>query len=142
MSERDSADVSDETIPGARAAAVMEKLIAAADVSRVYGEPIRHADSLLIPVAEVLTVGGFGMGSGRGMGADRDGSPRRGSGGGGGGGGQTLARGIAVIVASPDGVRVEPVFDVTKIALAALTAAGFVWASWRGMSRTKRAFRR
>jgi hypothetical protein len=39
-------------------------------------------------------------------------------------------------------VRVEPVFDATKIALAALTAAGFIWASWKGMSKPKRSFRR
>jgi hypothetical protein len=31
-----------------------------------------------------------------------------------------------VVINSPEGVRVEPVVDVTKIALAALTAAGFM----------------
>jgi hypothetical protein len=44
---------------------------------------------------------------------------------------------VAVIVASPDGVEVRTVIDVTKIALAALTAAGFVMAAWRGMKRPK-----
>jgi hypothetical protein len=33
---------------------------------------------------------------------------------------------VAVVVASAEGVRVEPVLDVTKIALAALTAMGFM----------------
>jgi hypothetical protein len=33
---------------------------------------------------------------------------------------------VAVIVASPSGVQVQPVIDVTKVALAALTAAGFM----------------
>jgi uncharacterized spore protein YtfJ len=125
-------------LPADRAAGLVEKLISAADVSRVFGEPIRNGDTLLIPAAEILTMAGFGMGSGGGINADSRGRPRRGEGGGGGGGGRTLARSVAVIVASSDGVRVKPIFDVTKIALAALTAAGFVWASWRGMSRPKR----
>jgi hypothetical protein len=33
---------------------------------------------------------------------------------------------VAVVVASPEGVRVEPVVDITKIALAGLTALGFM----------------
>jgi uncharacterized spore protein YtfJ len=128
--------------PGNRAADVVERLIAAADVSKVYGEPIRQGDTLMLPAAEVLSIAGFGMGSGGGVGRDRQGTPQRGGGGGGGGGGQTLARSVAVIVSSPEGVRVRPVIDFTKIALAALTAAGFVFASWRGMSRPRGFFGR
>lgn len=118
---------------GDRVAGVMESLISAADVSKVYAEPILHGDTLLLPAAEVLAVAGFGIGSGSGVGP-----ASRGGGGGGGGGGRTLARGVAVIVSSPRGVSVKPVFDFTKIALAALTAAGFVWASWKGMARARR----
>jgi uncharacterized spore protein YtfJ len=114
---------------------VMERLISAADVSRAYGEPIHHGQALLLPAAEVLAIAGFGMGSGSGVGPD---GRSRGHGGGGGGGGQALARSVAVIVSTPGGVTVKPVFDFTKIALAALTAAGFVWASWKGMARPKR----
>jgi uncharacterized spore protein YtfJ len=121
-----------------RAAQVMEKLIAAADVSRVYGPPIAKGDTLIIPAAEVLTIAGFGMGGGSGTASDADGKPRRGRGGGGGGGGRTLARSVAVIVASPAGVEVKPILDLTKIALAALTAAGFVWGSWKAMGQPQR----
>lgn len=129
--------------PASRAADVVEKLISVGDVSKVYGEPILHGDSLLLPAAEILAIAGFGMGSRGRAGRDREGNPQRGGGSGeGGGGGQTLARSVAVIVASPEGVRVKPVFDFTKIALAALTAAGFVFASWRGMSKPKRFFER
>ncbi len=117
-----------------RAAGVLERLIAAADVAKVYGEPIRHGDRLLLPAAEVLAVAGFGEGSGSGVDTR---TRRRGGGGGRGGGGRTLARTVAVIVSEPDSVRVEPVFDYTKIALAALTAAGFVWASWRGLRKPR-----
>lgn len=127
---------------GDRAADVMTRLIGAADASRVYAEPVAHGDTLLIPAAEVLAVAGFGIGAGSGSGPDAEGRLRSGGGGGGGGGGRTLARGVAVIVSTPDGVRVEPVIDVTKIALAALTAAGFVWAAWRGLSRGPRFFGR
>src|SRR5512143_840053 len=94
---------------GARAAAVMERLIAAADVAKVYGEPIRSGDTLLLPAAEVLAVAGFGVGSGTGIQRDTRGRPQGGRGGGGGGGGRTLSRAVAVIVASPEGVRVRPI---------------------------------
>jgi uncharacterized spore protein YtfJ len=141
MTPNGEVDDRPENAAGDRAARVMERLLAAADVSRVYGEPIRHGDTLLIPAAEVLTIAGFGTGSGAGVRPDPRGEPGRGAGGGGGGGGRTLARSVAVIVASPEGVRVEPVFDFTKIALAALTAAGFVWASWRGMAKPRRFLR-
>lgn len=114
---------------------VMERLISAADVSKAYGKPIHHGQVLLLPAAEVLAIAGFGMGSGSGIGPD---GRSRGRGNGGGGGGQALARSVAVIVSTPEGVTVKPVFDFTKIALAALTAAGFVWASWKGLARPKR----
>jgi len=61
-----------------------------------------------------------------------------GGGGGGGGGGQTLSRPVAVIIASPDGVRVEPVADRTKVLMAAITAAGFVAGMFFRMSRGPR----
>lgn len=118
-----------------RAASVMEALIASADVSKVYAAPIEHGERLLIPAAETFAAAGFGMGSGAGEIGQRTGRARRGGGGGGGGGGRTFARSVAVIVSSPDGVEVRPVIDVTKIALAALTAAGFVWAAWRKAKR-------
>jgi uncharacterized spore protein YtfJ len=130
--------------PVERVGRIMEKLLDAADVAKVYGEPIAHGQLLLIPAAEVVAVAGVGMGSGGavgfpsaslGAGSGEQGQRSRGSGGGGGGGGRTMARSVAVIVASPDGVEVRPVFDWTKIALAAFTAAGFIVASWKGMKR-------
>ncbi|MBN1630162.1 MAG: hypothetical protein JW990_10390, partial [Thermoleophilia bacterium] len=51
-----------------------------------------------------------------------------GGGGGGGGGGGSIGRPVATIIIGPDGVSVKPVFDVTKIGLAALTAFGAVGA--------------
>ncbi len=104
----------------------MEEFLAAADVRVVYGEPIQHDDTMIIPTAEVLCGLGFGVGSGSGTSTDNPDKPAQGSGSGGGGGGRILSRPVAVVVASPEGVRVEPVVDVTKIALAGLTAFGFM----------------
>jgi uncharacterized spore protein YtfJ len=105
----------------------MEEFLAAADVRVVYGEPIEHDDTVIIPTAEVLCGLGFGVGSGSGTSADQSpDKPSLGSGSGGGGGGRILSRPVAVVVASPEGVRVEPVVDITKIALAGLTAVGFM----------------
>ncbi len=104
----------------------MEEFLAAADVRVVYGEPILHDDTMIIPTAEVLCGLGFGVGSGSGTSTDNPDKPAQGSGSGGGGGGRILSRPVAVVVASPEGVRVEPVVDITKIALAGLTALGFM----------------
>jgi len=82
---------------------------------------------MIIPTAEVLCAFGFGIGSGSGSTSDENPEkPSQGSGSGGGGGGRILSRPVAVVVASPEGVRVEPVVDITKIALAGLTAIGFM----------------
>jgi uncharacterized spore protein YtfJ len=94
-------------------------------VEKVYGKPIENGDTLIVPTAEILCGMGFGVGSGSGNQMDEE-AANRGEGGGGGGGGRVLSRPVAVIIASPEGVRVEPVIDPTKIALAALTAAGFM----------------
>jgi uncharacterized spore protein YtfJ len=106
----------------------LEMFLETASVDRVYGEPIQHGDTLIIPAAEVLAGLGFGMGYGYGSGRDEEAQQKQGSGGGGGGGGggRTFSRPVAVIVASSEGVRVQEVVDPTKIALAALTAAGFM----------------
>ncbi len=108
----------------------MDNFLSAASVTAVYGDPVQSGDSLIIPAAEIISGLGFGMGSGVGNNTmkSEEGEPTQntGGGGGGGGGGRVLSRPVAVIIASPDGVRVEPVVDVTKVALAALTAGGFI----------------
>lgn len=118
----------------------MEEFLAAADVSVVYGEPIKHEDTMIIPTAEVLCGLGFGVGNGSGTSAEQNlEKPSQGSGSGGGGGGRILSRPVAVVIASPEGVRVEPVVDITKIGLAALTAVGFMVGMMFRMSSRRRA---
>ncbi len=108
----------------------LETLLDTADVSKVYGEPIVHEDTLIIPAAEVLAAAGFGAGYGEG-GPEEGG----GSGGGGGGGGKTFSRPVAVVIADQSGVRVEPVVDPTKIAMTFFTALGFMVATIARMTR-------
>jgi uncharacterized spore protein YtfJ len=117
----------------------MEEFLAAADVRVVYGEPIQHDDTMIIPTAEVLCGIGFGVGSASGTNRNQNPEqPAQGSGSGGGGGGKILSRPVAVVVASPEGVRVEPVVDITKIALAGLTAMGFMVGMMFRMSSRRR----
>lgn len=111
----------------------LEKLADAAKVTAVYAEPIKRGDTIVIPSAEVLTGFAFGFG----MGGGKDQVANTGGGGGGGGGGRSLARPVAAIVITPDGVEVKPIVDVTKIALAALTAIGFMFAMTVRMSRRR-----
>ena len=132
----------------------LDKLMATANVEAVYGKPIRHNDTLIIPTSEVFAIAGVGAGSWSMMGEeereqleeDQEGQPepedeeekiQTGSGGGGGGGGYTFARPVALVIAGPDGVRVEPVIDRTKVALAALTAFGFMFATMARMMRRR-----
>lgn len=130
---------------------LMEKLIAVAQPGAVYSEPIASGDYTIITASEVSV----GMGFGYGMGGGTMPGPAKGEtstpdepesreeegggfGGGGGGGGFSMGRPVAVISIGPAGVQVQPVRDVTKIALAFLTAAGsmlFMLSRMRQMSR-------
>lgn len=102
----------------------------------VYSPPITHGENTIIPAAEVLSIVGFGLGSGGGsQGSTED--ENRGSGGGGGGGGRVLSRPVAAIVISQTGVHVEPIVDVTKIAVAIFTTLGFMTALLTRMRKTK-----
>jgi uncharacterized spore protein YtfJ len=105
----------------------MERFMDTASVDLVYGEAVEHGDTMIIPTAEILVGLGFGAGYGGGSsGKQEEEGEGYGEGGGGGGGGRTFSRPVAIVVSSPEGVRVEPVVDITKIALGFLTAAGFM----------------
>jgi len=101
----------------------MDQFLDAAKVEAVYGQPLQQGDMVIIPSAEVFSVMGFGLGSGVNTDQDQVGKDE---GVGGGGGGRVFSRPVAVIIASPEGVRIEPVVDLTKVILAALTTFGFM----------------
>jgi uncharacterized spore protein YtfJ len=86
---------------------------------RVFAEPVRIGDTVVIPAASVEFSGGFGFGG--------DGQ----SNGGGGGGGHQAGRPVAIIEAGPSGVRVKPVIDFTKVGLTLVAAALTVWRATR-----------
>jgi uncharacterized spore protein YtfJ len=121
----------------------MDRLLDVANIDASFAEPVDHGDTTIIPCAEVLAVIGLGVGYGYGQSPrqkqkENDSPPEGesvGGGGGGGGWGRSFSRPVAVVVSSPNGVRVEPVIDVTKIALAAFTAAGFMLAMLARMAR-------
>lgn len=106
----------------------VDRFLDAGSVDAVYGEPLVHEGQMIIPTAEVISVLGVGYGGGGGTGEPEtpNAQPSIGAGGGGGGGGKIFSRPVAVVIADPAGVRIEPVVDVTKLGLAALTAMGFM----------------
>jgi uncharacterized spore protein YtfJ len=106
---------------------IPEKISQIAGARGVFGEPVQKDDTLVIPCAELAVGMGMGVGSG---------SEDNESGGGGGSGGGTRGRPVAAIVITPHRVYVEPILDVTKVVLAALTTAAFM-AAW--ISRLNRA---
>ena len=102
---------------------VLNRLVSNASVDSVFGRPIERDGATIIPCSEIMV--GFGMGNGTGP-LDAQGN-LTGQGSGGGGGSQ--GRPIAVVVMTKEGVRIEPVLDLTKVALAAFTTGAFmlVW---------------
>lgn len=79
----------------------------AATVKRVFGEPIRHGDVLVIPVARIAHGGGGGQGQSK----DEKGEDNAGS-----GGGFGLAATPAGVFVIKDGdVRWRPAVDVNRI---------------------------
>ena len=98
----------------------LNKLVTTASAEAVFGQPVVNGDTTVIPCSEVVI--GMGMGSGSGP-VDENGNP---TGGGSGGGGGARGRPVAAIIITNEGVRVEPIFDLTKIVLASLTTGTFV----------------
>lgn len=118
----------------ARTLDAVGKLFETARATAVFSAPVTAGEYTVITAGEVLASGGSGFGGGIGQ---RPGQPLRrrplqlaggreveGGGLGGGGGGFTLARPVAAITVGPDGVRIRPIVDPTKLALAALTTLG------------------
>jgi len=134
-----SADQADERLLDS-----MRGMFAAAQPSIVYGEPRPIGGGSIITVSEVVSGGGFGFGRGIGTapsqmnGATQDPDANAGGGTGGGGGGGSRSRPVAVIIADANGIRVQPVVDVTRIVLTALTVWGMVAGALLRMRRGAR----
>jgi uncharacterized spore protein YtfJ len=120
---------------------VIKTFLETSGASIVYGRPIKQGDVVIVPAAEVIAGLGFGSGFGYGPVTESDQATITGGGEGGGGGGKVFSRPVAVVVITPDGVRVEPVRDPTKVLLAAITAGGFMAAAFLRMISPKRALK-
>lgn len=118
--------------------ATINRLFDVAQTRTIFGEPISAGEATVITASEVHVGMGVGFGSGMGEG-EGEGQPSGGGGGaGGGGGGASLGRPVAAIIIDRNGVRVEPIVDVTKIAVVLFTALGAIFI---GRSRMHRAAR-
>jgi uncharacterized spore protein YtfJ len=124
---------------------ILEKFVETARPSSVFAPPLTAGEYTVVTASEVYAGMGVGFGGGGGSAptnaeepagdqplaeqpAADEGLPSgSGVGYGGGGGGVTLGRPVAAITIGPDGVSVEPIVDVTKIAIAFLRHS----AQWR-----------
>ena len=93
----------------------------------VFGAPVEAGGRTVIPCAAFDIAGGFGFGGGQGD----DGHGAVGGGSGYGFGGRTQGRPVAVIEINEDGVRVQPVFDWTRLGIVAVTTAFALWRTSR-----------
>jgi uncharacterized spore protein YtfJ len=130
---------------------IIDKIFAAAERDVVFSAPVQSGPFSVITSSEVLAYGCFGFGGGTGPQQAESttsatetsampGGAGAGSGGGGGagGGGGSLARPVAAIVIGPEGVKIEPIVDATKIALAGITTWAAVAFILVRMARARR----
>lgn len=102
------------------------RLFDVAKPGAVFSEPVTEGEYTVITAAELHVGMGAGFGGGGGAASDPDDAEGDeesgiGYGGGGGGGGTATSRPVAAIIIGPNGVRVEPIVDPTKIAVAFFT---------------------
>jgi uncharacterized spore protein YtfJ len=129
-----------ESIPDQEQAnALMERLFSITRPKAVFSKPVTQGEYTVITASELTAGLGYGYGGGGGVNprsGESSGSQPMSEGGfgrGGGGGGGTTARPVAAIIMGPDGVRVEPIVDPTKIAIAFFTAFGAMMIALRKM---------
>ena len=126
---------------------LIDKLFAVAKPGAIFGEPVSDNGHTVITASEVHVGMGVGYGSGGAEGFSPPGAEEKeveeeseeteekpastgygsGYGGGGGGGGFSAGRPVAAIIIEPEGVRVVPIVDVTKLGLAFVTVLGSIF---------------
>jgi uncharacterized spore protein YtfJ len=114
--------------------ALLGRLFDLANNEAVFSEPVNAGDHTVITAADISVGMGAGFGGGGGISPSPE-SGGEGSGGGGGGGGAAAGRPVAAVIIGPDGVRVEPIVDVTKIALAFFTMMATIFTILRKARR-------
>ena len=139
MSEEMKEVMDSTTASWSATANVIEKLFSVTRPGAVFSEPVSAEGRTIITASEVM-VGmgvGYGIGAGSATGeeteeeddqeAEAEMTSGEGYGGGGGGGGFSTGRPVAAIIVDSEGVRIEPIVDVTKISLAFFTVLGSIF---------------
>ncbi|SDJ83301.1 Sporulation protein YtfJ (Spore_YtfJ) [Nonomuraea maritima] len=109
---------------------LVEKSKDIATVKRVFGEPVRHGDVVVIPVARIAQGGGGGQGQGRGDKGDE------GSGSGGGYGFAATPAGVFVL---KDGDAIwRPAVDVNRIVVGGQIVAVVLLLTLRAILKKRR----
>lgn len=129
----------------AEAIALVEKLFDVAQPSAIFAEPVTVGEHTVITASEVKVGMGFVLDTRGGPGAEAaesEGESREemgtGFGPGGGGGGVSSGRPVAAITVGPEGLQIQPVVDLTTIALAAFTALGAMFMAANRMRAASR----
>jgi uncharacterized spore protein YtfJ len=133
---------------------ILTRLYTVARPDAVFSAPFTAEGQTVITASEAY-VGiamGYGAGGGEGIAPRPAADPETasdggrapatpvgyGSGGGGGAGGVSMGRPVAAIIISDQGVRVEPIVDVTKVVLAFITMFGSLFFMINRMRRAAR----
>lgn len=131
-----------ESIPNQQKAnELMNKLFDITHPDAVFSKPVAANGYTVITACELTAGLGYGYGGGGGVSPQQEGQDdgeNAGYGGGGGGGGGTAARPVAAITIGPNGVEVEPIFDLTKVAIALFTAVGAIFMAASKMKKFQR----
>jgi len=120
------------------------RLFDVAKPDAVYSKPIVVGDYTVITASELLVSMGAGYGGGGGgspVNVNEENSEDNSNfnaGGGGGGGGFSLGRPVAAITVGPEGVRVDPIVDPTKISIAFFTTLAAIVMALSQVWRFKR----
>lgn len=134
-----------ETIPNqGPGAELMMRMCDVAQATSVFTEPVIVGEYAVLAASEVTINLGYGYGGGGGgqpvseKTEEERAESGMGFGAGGGGGGMASARPVAAIEVGPRGIRVEPIVDPTKIALAFFTAFGAMFMMFNRMRQQAR----
>lgn len=117
---------------------LLAQLVRVADPSAAYAPPVTQGSRTVVLASEITATLGVGFGAGEDMPAAGADPSKTSHGSGGGGGGFSAARPVAAITIDNNGVTVQPVVDVTKLGIAALTALGAMALAWMRMRRAAR----
>lgn len=145
MNDNTNKFILEQTASQTETNALLDRLFDVARPEAIFGKPVTSGERTVITASEAIVSMGAGYGGGGGYDADEagpGGKPELGFGGGGGGGGFSMGRPSAAIIIEPNGVRVEPIVDVTKVAIAFFTTFAAMLISLMRLRRTQRELER